>query len=52
MTRKAEELFASLADMFSHTERRYAETLAPLMPKRETAVASSRSLRRVSVFGN
>ncbi|MCU0815268.1 MAG: hypothetical protein MUF74_01945 [Cypionkella sp.] len=51
MTQKAEELFASLAEMFSPSAKRYAESLAPLMPKRD-ATASHSTPRRVSVFGH
>lgn len=50
MTQKAEELFASIAEMFSPSARRYAESLAPLMPKR-TSPAQEKVVRRVSVFG-
>lgn len=50
MTQKAEELFASIAEMFSPSARRYAESLAPLMPKR-TLTSQEKAVRRVSVFG-
>ncbi|WP_435257512.1 hypothetical protein ACSBLW_15565 [Thioclava sp. FR2] len=50
MTQKAEELINTISEMFSPSSRRYAESLAPLMPKREhTANAAP---RRVSVFGH
>ncbi len=50
MTQKAEELILSISELFSPSSRRYAESLAPLMPKRETSATVAR--RRVSVFGH
>lgn len=51
MTQKAEELIASIAEMFSPSTRRYSESLAPLMPKRATQ-AQEKIVRRISVFGH
>ena len=52
MTRKAEELINTISEMFSPSSRRYAESLAPLMPKREHAATTAAAPRRVSVFGH
>lgn len=52
MTRKAEELINTISEMFSPSSRRYAESLAPLMPKREHTASAVAAPRRVSVFGH
>lgn len=51
MTQKAEDLIASIAEFFAPSSKRYAESLAPLMPKRPVASNSVSAPRRVSVFG-
>jgi hypothetical protein len=50
MTQKAEDLIASLAEIFSGSTKRYTDTLAPLMPKRAHSSSASSSVRPVRVF--